>query len=110
MSELLERIHGEIRERLEVSRAAVEEYRILEATLEALGGPLTGPTRTASTAEPPQPKRRARSEHRSPKPTRAPRGANRAAVLAVLAERPGVSANELSNASGVKRPVLYALL
>ena len=31
-------------------------------------------------------------------------------MVAVLAERPGVSANELSGSPGVTRPVLYALL
>ena len=41
---------------------------------------------------------------------RAPRGANRAAVLAVIGERPGVSARELAAASGVSRGTLYALL
>jgi hypothetical protein len=46
------------------------------------------------------------------KPTRAraPRGANRAAVLAVVRERPGVTANELAAASGVTGGTLYALL
>jgi MarR family len=41
---------------------------------------------------------------------RAPRGANRAAVLRVLGDRPGVSVAELSAASGVAKPVLYNLL
>jgi IclR helix-turn-helix domain len=41
---------------------------------------------------------------------RAPRGANRAAVLGVIGERPGVSARELAAASGVGRGTLYALL
>jgi hypothetical protein len=41
---------------------------------------------------------------------RAPRGANRAAVLAVIAERPGVSARELAAASRVTGGTLYALL
>src|SRR4051794_12006373 len=41
---------------------------------------------------------------------RAPRGANREAVLAVVRERPGVSAGELAAASGVSGGTLYALL
>jgi hypothetical protein len=41
---------------------------------------------------------------------RAPRGANRAAVLAVIGERPGVSARELAASSGVGGGTLYALL
>jgi hypothetical protein len=41
---------------------------------------------------------------------RAPRGANRAAVLGVIGERPGVSVRELAAASGVTGGTLYALL
>jgi hypothetical protein len=41
---------------------------------------------------------------------RAPRGANRAAVLAVIGGRPGVSARELAAISGVGGGTLYALL
>jgi hypothetical protein len=43
MSELLDRVRAEIRERLEVTRAAVDEYQRLEAALEALGGPIQAP-------------------------------------------------------------------
>src|SRR5215210_5934446 len=41
---------------------------------------------------------------------RAPRGANREAVLAVVRDRPGVTASELAAASGVTGGTLYALL
>ena len=41
---------------------------------------------------------------------RAPRGANREAVLAVVRDRPGVTASELAVASGVTGGTLYALL
>ena len=46
----------------------------------------------------------------SPVRQRAPRGANRRAVLRVVGERPGVTAAELSVASGVHRGTLSALL
>jgi hypothetical protein len=39
MAELLDRIHAEIRERMELNRAAVLEYELLEAALAALGPP-----------------------------------------------------------------------
>jgi hypothetical protein len=45
-----------------------------------------------------------------PARARAPRGANREAVLAVVRDRPGVTANELAAASGVTGGTLYALL
>jgi hypothetical protein len=52
--------------------------------------------------------------HTSEPPLRAPRGANRRAVLRVVAERPGVSPHELATASRVKpgslRPLLARLI
>ena len=45
MAELLDRIHSEIRERLDASRAAVLEYELLEAALAALGEPEPAPRR-----------------------------------------------------------------
>jgi IclR helix-turn-helix domain len=97
MAEILDRIHAEIRERLAASRAAAEEYERLQAALAALG----------ATPEPAAKPRRARRASAQP---RAPRGANRAAVLRALEERPGASASELAAASGVGRTVLYGLL
>ena len=41
---------------------------------------------------------------------RAPRGANREAVLAVVRDRPGVTVSELAAASGITGGTLYALL
>jgi len=93
MAQLLDRIHAEIRERLEASRAAAQEYERLEAALAAMGGPA-----------------RAAAPRRRPAEPRAPRGANREAVLRALEERPGASASELATASGVARPALYGVL
>jgi MarR family len=94
MAEILDRIHAEIRERLAAGRAAAQEYERLEAALAALGGPAAAPART----------------RRRPAQPRAPRGANRVAVLRALEERPGASASELAAASGVDRTALYPLL
>ena len=91
MAEILDRIQAEIRERLAAGRAAAQEYERLEAALAALGSA-------------PKPTRR------RPAQTRAPRGANREAVLRALEERPGASASELAAASGVDRTALYPLL
>src|SRR3954468_14016047 len=96
MAEILDRIHAQIRERLAASRAAAQEYERLEAALAALGG---GPA-----AAP------ARARRRPAGQPRAPRGANREAVLRALEERPGASASELAAASGVARTALYPLL
>ena len=56
------------------------------------------------------PLRRGSSSSANPAGARAPRGANREAVLAVVRERPGVTASELAAASGVTGGTLYSLL
>jgi hypothetical protein len=171
VSELLDRIQREIRERLEASRAAVREHERLEAALHALGGAGSRATRAVrgsgrgarpSSAAAKRSGAKARSRKQSPaapgttkrgaparagdrasakprqpaSPTgggrsrparrgggraassvrtkkgqaaraggpaapvrkRAPRGANREAVLGVVGERPGVTARELAAA------------
>ncbi len=68
----------------------------------------SGTPRAAS--KPSAPRRRGSGSARRSNGGRAPRGANRAAVLRVLADRPGVSVAELSSAAAVAKPVLYNLL
>jgi predicted HTH transcriptional regulator len=56
-------------------------------------------------------RRRARRNGAAATPRkRAPRGANREAVLRVLQERPGASSGELASVSGVERNTLNGLL
>jgi hypothetical protein len=111
---LLDQIRSQIRERVRALEPTAREYERLDAALTALGGPIdAGPARATPASKPAAVvKRRAKrsASGRPPAAIRAPRGANRAAVVGVLAELPGASANELSAASGVGRPVLYALL
>jgi DNA-binding PadR family transcriptional regulator len=160
VSEVLDRVRREIRERLESTRAAVFEYERLEAALHALGdaglratravrgggrgsrAPETGrrsgaaakrssasrartgkqaSVRSGTTKRPGAGAATPRSE-RAKKRTppraraatsarkRAPRGANREAVVRVVAERPGVTARELAAASQVTGGTLYTLL
>jgi hypothetical protein len=109
LDQICSQIHARIRELEPVAR----EYARLDAALTALGG-----APTTSDAKPRPATKRGTTRGRPtigspasrPKRSQRARGANRAAVLAVLAERPGVSASELSNASGVGRQVLYGLL
>jgi hypothetical protein len=122
VSELLDRIRTEIRERLAASRAAVQEYERLEAALGALGGPGAEAARAvtgrrvgdgaAGRGRPAQAAGRGRGPSAAARRAggRAPRGANRAAVLRVVSERPGVTASELASAAGVKRSTLTGLL
>jgi Fic family protein len=111
MPDLLDSITTEIRARLDASRAAVAEYQRLEAARRALDGSdgataTGGGTRRQGSA----PARQRRTGRRASVRKRAPRGANRQAVLRVVSERPGVTAAELTAASGVERNTLYALL
>src|SRR4051812_44324961 len=110
MSELLQRIQREIHDRAQASRAAVQEYRRLEAALAALDGVAGGAPRAAR-AQPPSAAERGPAARPKPRAAkRAPRGANRAAVLRAVGDRPGVGVSELAAAAGVKKPVLYTLL
>lgn len=104
--ELLDRVRGDIRERLERSRAAAEEYDRLERVLAALQG-------TAVTSERPKvaaPRLRRTTPARRRGRMRAPRGQNRERVLAAVTERPGAPVAEFAEVSGVQRPAIYALL
>jgi hypothetical protein len=154
VSDLVDRIQREIRERLEASRAAVREHERLEAALRALGDTASRATRVVrgrgesspaaggaprssrtgkpsgargrSDRQPSVTSRRSaggrarpaaarkdpadRAGAATPARTRAPRGANRQAVLQVIGERPGVTAPELAAASQVTGGTLYSLL
>jgi hypothetical protein len=89
VSDLLERVLGEVRERLEESRRAVEEYERLQRALEALDNE-PAPAREAPAAKRP----------RAAVP-RAQSVANRERLLAVIGDRPGVTREELRAATGL---------
>jgi CRP-like cAMP-binding protein len=92
--DLLDRILGEIHDRKEASRAARDESRRLERALAALEAD-DGRGRAAE-----RPRRRSTARRRRP---RAAPGANRDAILAVVGERPGVTAGELASTTGISR-------
>ena len=111
MPDLLERIQAEIRERLDASREAVREYERLRAALEALDGAARPASRGDRSQATPVARARARRRAKSGgSRKRAPRGANREAVLQLVGERPGITTSELAAASGVAKPTLYTLL
>jgi hypothetical protein len=115
MTDLLDRVRSELRERLAASRAAVEEYERLQAALRALeaagSGLAASAARPGSGARRAQPTNRGRSRPTSPGGTgRAARGANRDAVVRVIRDRPGVTVAELASASGVAQATVYGVL
>jgi hypothetical protein len=99
--ELLDRILGEIRQRLAASRDAYEESRRLEAALAALGPAGALPHSVSAGPTP-----RARHAQRS----RAPRGENLRRIREIVAERPGASAGEIASATGIGRPTVASTL
>jgi DNA-binding transcriptional ArsR family regulator len=101
--ELLERVLREVRERKGSLQAAVEESARLERALAALAPkPAAGSRPVARGSEAPArpPRRRLRA---------AP-GANRRAILALVSERPGVTAGEISGATGIARSTVSPTL
>lgn len=110
MADLLERIRVEINARLSELRPLVDEDRRLDAALQALGER----TSTAPAAPSAGSREAARSRAgvtTAAKPRkRAPRGANREAVLRAVADRPGATSAELAAVSGVGRNTLNGLL
>ena len=67
----------------------------------------------AALARPPSPGRRAPTPRATPArktSKRAPRGANREAILGVVAGRPGATASEIADVTKISRPVTYNTL
>src|SRR5829696_3879088 len=96
--DLLDRIRGEIRDRLRVSRAAYEESQRLEAALAALGERSARQATAASSRPAPR---------RAP---RAPRGENLRRIRDVVEQRPGASAGEIAGATGITRTTVASTL
>ena len=109
MADLLDRIRDELHARIEDLRPLVDEQRRLEAALQALGeSSRTAPA--VSSAKAPSPARATRKPASGQPRKRAPRGANRDAVLRAVRVQPGATSAELASASRVGRNTLYALL
>src|SRR3954451_9441489 len=94
--DLLQRILHEVRERKEAARAAYEESVRLQAALDALGD--GGSARAATTTVTAAPVRRT------------PRGENRRRILEVVEGRPGASAGEVAQVTGIARPTVASTL
>ncbi len=110
MPDLLDRIREEIDLRRAELRPLVAEHARLDAALQALGEvptharvpPAAGSPRKAKSAAPKTPPADRRK--------RAPRGANREAVLRAARERPGATSAELAVVSKVEPNTLHGLL
>ena len=107
MADLVDRIRSELHARLDELRPLVDEQRRLEAALLALG---ESSAPAAPSSRPSLPASAARKAASGRPRKRAPRGANRDAVLRAVRDHPAATSAELASASGVGRNTLYALL
>lgn len=111
LPDLLDRIREELNARLDELRPRVDEHGRLEAAMHALASVRLGPTSTASASAPVKTtKARAQKMPPAKRRKRAPRGANRQAVLRAASERPGATSAELAGVSGVEPNTLSGLL
>lgn len=109
MPELLDRIRSEMSARLAELRPLVDEHTRLTAALQVLRDvdsrkPVRAPAAPAASRSRPA-KTTPAAAHK-----RAPRGANRLAVLRAVEDRPGATSAELVTASGVQASTVHALL
>lgn len=97
-------IVDEIDAKLAELRPVVEEYNTLEAARAVLTerGAISAPARLASPRAA-RPVRPARAVAR-----RAPRGANRAAILSFVASNPGATVAQIADATGIARPTTHS--
>lgn len=107
MADLVGKIQRDIEQRLQEIRPLIEEKDRLEAVLAALTG------RAPSTSSSP---RRAsgsaggRAPYAGGRARRAPRGANREAILKAVGERPGISASEVADVTGIAKPTVHTTI
>ncbi|MDO8211604.1 winged helix-turn-helix domain-containing protein [Conexibacter sp. CPCC 206217] len=112
MADLVGQIQRDIEKRLKELRPLIEEKDQLEAVLAALSGDYAAPVAVAAPARPRA--RAAAPASRAPyaggKSRRAPRGANREAILKLVGERPGISAAEVAEITNIAKPTVHTTI
>jgi DNA-binding transcriptional ArsR family regulator len=111
MADLVGQIQRDIEKRLQELRPLIEEKERLEAVLAALtngsaAAVASAPPRVRATTTRPA----ARAPYAAGKGRRAPRGANRDAILQVVRERPGVSAAEVAEITKIAKPTVHTTI
>jgi hypothetical protein len=109
MADFLDEKRKEIQARLKELRPIVEEYELLKAADEALGGLGNGTTTRAATAAPAavrRPRRTGGSRRGRPRG-----GGTRAAqALELVKNKPGITIPELAEAMGIQQNYLYRVM
>ena len=112
MADFLDEKRKEIQERLRDLKPAVDEYQLLLAAEQALGGLSNGATKPAATAAPAA-RRSARKPSASGGARRGrPKGGGTRAVQALnlVKERPGITIPELAEAMEIQQNYLYRVM
>jgi hypothetical protein len=114
MADLVGQIQRDIESRLKELRPLLAEKEQLEAVLAALtsdanGGASQPRARAARAAAAPVAAAE-RAPYAGGRRRRAPRGANREAILAVVRERPGVSAAEVADVTKIAKPTVHTTI
>jgi len=112
MADLVAQIQRDIEKRLKELRPLIEEKDQLEAVLAALNGESVpnGATASVSRARPRSAASPARAPYAGGKSRRAPRGANREAILKIVGERPGISAAEVAEITNIAKPTVHTTI
>ena len=115
MADFLDEKRKEIQERLKELKPAVDEYQLLLAAEQALGGLSNGATKPAATAAAPgrTPRRAAGASAPAPAPSAAgPKGGGTRAAqaLQLVKERPGITIPELAEAMEIQQNYLYRVM
>ncbi len=112
MADFLDEKRKEIQARMKELKPAVEEYNLLQAAEQALGGLSNGATKPAA-APSAAPARRARRPRAATggRRGRPKGGGTRAAqALQLVTERPGITIPELAEAMGIQQNYLYRVM
>jgi len=111
MADLVGQIQRDIEKRLQELRPLIAEKEQLEAVLVALtNGAGAGAAASAPRARAATTRSAGRAPYAGGKSRRAPRGANREAILKVVRERPGVSASEVAAITRIAKPTVHTTI
>jgi hypothetical protein len=113
MADFLDEKRKEIQARLKELRPAVDEYELLQAAEQALGGLSDGKQPAASATASASPARRGRRTRGSTGAKRGrPRGGGTRAAqaLALVRDRPGITIPELAEAMEIQQNYLYRVM
>jgi hypothetical protein len=113
MADFLDEKRKEIQERLKELKPAVEEYQLLLAAEQALGGLTNGTSKPAATGAAPTARRGGRRASTSggAKRGRPKGGGTRSAqALQLVRDRPGITIPELAEAMEIQQNYLYRVM